>query len=118
MVSLKNCPFCGGKAVYSRIPGDGFSVLCTACGALAVRQQATDRDVLGAGWNMREVRHNFQQRDNVKPCPFCASRISIGKMPDDNSILQCGRCGMIVSFATSNDLSTTIQRWNRRAPGA
>lgn len=114
MVTLDSCPFCGGKATYSRIPGEGFSVICGECGAIAVREKDVGRDELGKSWNLRTVRHNFSKSDNVKPCPFCASRISLGKMPDNNSILKCGKCGMMVSFFDSDSLQNTVARWNKR----
>lgn len=114
MVKLNPCPFCGGKAGYSRIPGEGFSILCTSCGAIAVRERGVSQDTLGNTWNTRTVRHNFSQQDNVKPCPFCASRISLGKMPGNSSILKCGKCGMMVSFFDSITLQDTANKWNRR----
>lgn len=114
MVMLNPCPFCGGKAVYSRIPGEGFSILCQSCGAIGVREKHISRDALGKTWNLRMVRHNFSVQDKVKPCPFCASRISLGKMPDNSSILKCAKCGMMVSFIDSRSLNDTVAKWNRR----
>lgn len=114
MAHLKPCPFCGGEAKFSRIPGEGFSVVCSNCGAIAIREKSKDRDSLGNAWNLRQVRHNFSVTDQLKPCPFCASRLSLGKMPSNGSILACSKCGMMVSFIDSGDLKTTVARWNRR----
>lgn len=118
MVQLKSCPFCGGRAVYSRIPGHGFSVLCQGCGALAVHTTSANRDALGNAWNRREVRHNFNQKNRqVKPCPFCATQAGVRKMPDDQSVLLCERCGLMVSFVYSLGLRDTVNHWNQRVQG-
>ena len=114
VVALKACPFCGGAAVYSRVPGQGFSIICRGCGALALHRGTTSKDVLGAQWNRREVRHNFNIASKIKACPFCSSRTGIKKMQNNSSILVCERCGMMVSFAGADDLNGTINLWNRR----
>ena len=115
MVALNNCPFCSGPAVYSRVPGQGFSIICRGCGALALYGGSASKDALGTQWNRRVVRHNFNFSNKIKPCPFCASRTGIKKMQNNSSILVCERCGMMVSFAGSDDLNGTIGLWNRRA---
>lgn len=118
MVTLKNCPFCGGAAGYSRIPGSGFSVLCKRCGAIGVLGHSSARDDVGNMWNLRiPAKPNFSRQDNVKPCPFCGSRAFLGKMADSSDILKCERCGMLVSFAQSRGLSDTLELWNRRVQG-
>lgn len=114
MVTLSPCPFCGGQPGYSRVPGQGFSILCNGCGALAVHAKLPGRDELGAAWNRREQRHNFNVKSRVKPCPFCSSRAGIKKMAHNDSILLCERCGMMVSFALADGLDATVAAWNRR----
>lgn len=115
MATLKNCPFCGGSVTYSNIPGHGFSIVCPRCGALAMHARHTDAAHLGATWNLRRQRHNFNQKNATRPCPFCAARANLKTMPQDGSILVCEACGMMVSFATIDDAEKTIAAWNRRA---
>lgn len=116
MIQLNPCPFCGAKASFSRIPGQGLSILCSGCGAIAAKKADTSSQALADAWNARTVRHNFSRQSNVAPCPFCASRLDVGKMPDNASILKCMQCGMYVTFIESDDLHDTVVRWNRRAP--
>ena len=114
MIQLGSCPFCGGQAAYSRIPGQGFSILCKDCGALAVHGKYKERDQLGTAWNQRQTRHNFNDTGKVKPCPFCASRAGVGKLAGSETVLACERCGLMVSFLGGDDLNSTISLWNRR----
>ncbi len=114
METLKPCPFCAGAAVFSRIPQQGFSVLCNDCGAIVLHCGSSDRNTLGAQWNTRVFRPNFSQQNAPVPCPFCASRASVKNLAKDASVLQCERCGMMVSFAQSASLADTVAKWNKR----
>ena len=117
METIKPCPFCGHTAQISRMPGGGLSVLCTGCGALVVPGAVCERKMLVALWNRRDVRPNFQQTSKIKPCPFCASRIDLAKIPGHDSILKCMSCGLMVSFVESADIATSVALWNRRISG-
>lgn len=114
MATLTNCPFCGALPQFSRIPGQGFSALCTGCGAIAIQDQNPTREALAAGWNRRTKRPDFSDQGAYKPCPFCSSKAGVNKLAGNNSILKCTNCGMIVSFAKSDDLATTLASWNQR----
>ena len=72
MIQLEPCPFCGGKAHFNRIPGEGLFVLCSSCGALAAQRADTGNEALAKAWNMRTVRYNFSNQSKIGPCPFCA----------------------------------------------
>lgn len=111
MATLKPCPFCGGNASFSRIPGQGFSLLCQRCGAMAMLNSNTGRDALEDAWNRRTARFSSGA---VKPCPFCGSSAALGKMPHDPSILLCTNCNMMVSFVKSNTTPTSLNYWNQR----
>ncbi len=115
MDKLKECPFCGHVAQVSRIPNGGLSVLCTGCGAIAVLDGSNVRDALAAAWNRRTVRPNFNRTDKIKPCPFCASRQDVTKLANNNSIIACMSCRMMISFVHSSNLPASIAYWNRRA---
>ena len=53
MIKLERCPFCGSLAGYSRVPGQGFSVVCRGCGAIAMHELTQERDDVARAWNLR-----------------------------------------------------------------
>lgn len=114
MQTLKSCPFCGAKPIYSRIPGSGFSIICPKCGAIALRDKNESQEYLAAGWNNRTVRYNFSAQSSIKACPFCSSRAGIGAAGSNQLIIKCSSCGMMVSFASAQNQNETITMWNRR----
>ncbi len=114
MTTLKSCPFCGGIARFSVIPGHGYSILCHQCGALAVLATSTQQRFLADAWNKRVLRPNFSIKSPISPCPFCATRMELGTVDEKKSIIQCHRCGMMISFVGSTNFSKTATQWNKR----
>lgn len=111
MNEAKSCPFCGGEAVFSRVPGQGFSLLCQGCGAIAMLRGSQSKAALAAAWNRRTARFSS---GGVKPCPFCGSNAALAKMPGDDSILCCQNCGMMISFVRSKTAAQSLSAWSRR----
>ena len=51
----------------------------------------------------------------LKPCPFCASRVLNQFKDDDNHIIECAQCGCEIRHTQHHKVSSY---WNRRAPGS
>ena len=49
----------------------------------------------------------------LKPCPFCASRVLNQFNDDDNHIIECAQCGCEIRNTQHHKVSSY---WNRRAP--
>ncbi len=114
MVTLKRCPFCGSLAGYSRVPGQGFSVICRGCAAIAMHEKARERDMMGQAWNRRAPLG--QPASGLAPCPFCGGGMpNAGFTVGDGTIIRCGHCGMMVTFANSASSAESLALWNRRS---
>ncbi len=115
VIKLERCPFCGNLAGYSRMPGDGFSVVCRnrACAAVALHKNAMDRDGLALLWN-RRGRDRFVSRGAARACPFCGGRALVMPLSDGGVSFHCTSCGMMVSFAQSTNVTQSTLAWNRR----
>ncbi len=115
MVKLERCPFCGNLAAYSRIVGEGFSVVCRnrGCMAIAIHKTATERDDMALMWN-RRGKDRFVSRGAAKACPFCGGRALVSPLSDGGVSFYCLSCGMMVSFAQSHSVTQSTLAWNRR----
>ena len=107
MIKLERCPFCGSLAGYSRVPGQGFSVVCRGCGAIAMHELTQERDDVARAWNLRAPQ--AAPGGGVRPCPFCGSAVVVA-----GSFLRCPHCGMMISFAQSGSQAESLELWNRR----
>ncbi len=111
IIKLQRCPFCGSLAGYSKIPQQGFTVVCRGCGAIAMHEWAAGRDEIARSWNQRTTRVAFSS-SAIKPCPFCGGQIPQGAR---GPIIRCPSCGMMVSFALGDSVGQAAELWNRRA---
>ena len=56
---LKPCPFCGSRLLITEQEGEGYSVLCRACGATGGFE--LNKKGAHAAWNMRTIREGDPQ---------------------------------------------------------
>ncbi len=112
MVKLMRCPFCGCLAGYSRVPQQGFSLLCRCCGAIAMHEEARERDALGLAWNRRA--HPAVGAGPLAPCPFCGGQVP-PSAAGAGGIIRCPSCGMMIAFAGSASAAESRVLWNRRS---
>ncbi len=115
MTKLERCPFCGNLAAYSRIPGEGFSVVCRnrGCMAVAMHTKAKEREEMAAAWN-RRGRDRFVSPGAARACPFCGGRALAHELPGGGLSFHCTSCHMMVSFAQGNTVTQSVVAWNRR----
>ncbi|MDL2253990.1 Lar family restriction alleviation protein [Ruminococcaceae bacterium OttesenSCG-928-I18] len=113
IIKLERCPFCGSLAGYSKVPQQGFTVVCRSCGAIAMHDEYMGRDDIAKEWNRRVKKVAFSN-SRIRPCPFCGTQIPSGGFSGGGSIICCPGCGMMVSFAGSHSIHTTITLWNDR----
>ncbi len=115
MVKLERCPFCGSLSAYSRMVGEGFSVVCRnrACMAVALHAKAKERDAVGALWN-RRGQDRFVSPHAARACPFCGGHAKAMVLTDGAVTMHCTSCGMMVSFVNSQSVTDSVRAWNRR----
>ena len=51
----------------------------------------------------------------LKPCPFCRSKMLKPCYFGGLALIKCKNCGAIVSFDGKKSMSQTTNAWNRRA---
>lgn len=59
---LKPCPFCGSRLLNTEQEGEGYCVLCRACGATGGFELS--KKGAHAAWNMRTIRAEKQQESD------------------------------------------------------
>ena len=110
---LKDCPFCGGKAVMHEEKLAGikfFSIVCNRCKVRTGSFEDKQRNI--TEWNKRSdvVSEN---KDGLLSCPFCGGNAEVVESKRNNNFyVMCEKCYLI--SRSSDSEQEAIKIWNKR----
>lgn len=107
-VEIKTCPFCGGKAKLEKNV-EGYTIICTECGASTGTSYQYDENDTIKDWNSRYFGFRF------KPCPCCGGIAKLDSVVCQGTkyyALRCENC--YVGFKAYTNAKELVKAWNTR----